>query len=645
MPESVVWRPSPERIARSRLQRFLDAHGLADVEALRARSAADPAWFWEAVLRDLEWAWSEPPRAVLELPEGPAFARWFPGGRCNLAHNAVERHLSTARRLQLALVWEGEDGAVVRWTYRDLWREVCRLAGALADLGVGPGVPVGCFLPMLPEAAATLLACAHLGAVFVPLFSGYGAEAAATRLADVGARVVVTADGFYRRGRVVPLKQTADAASALAGCVQRQLVVRRLRTDVPWREGRDLDYAEAVRGRPDDRRPHACASDDPWMIIYTSGTSGRPKGAVHVHPGFPVKSAQDLAHCFDLQPGDLLFWFTDMGWMMGPWEVCGSLLLGATMLLYEGTPDHPDPGRLWSLVERHGVTHLGVSPTVVRAAMAHGPEWVRRHDLSSLYVLGSTGEPWNPEPWRWFFEEVGGGRCPVINYSGGTEIGGGILGGFPHTPLAPCAFGGPIPGVPADVLDEEGRPVRGRVGELCLLGPWVGMTQGFWRDRERYLDTYWSRWPGVWVHGDWARVDEDGFWYIEGRSDDTLKVAGKRVGPAELESALVSHPAVREAVAVGVPHPVKGEAAVLFAILRPGFGAGEDLRAELRDHVAARLGAALRPEDVRFADDIPRTRNGKLMRRVVRAAWLGLPAGDVSALENPQAVEAIRQAR
>ena len=381
------------------------------------------------------------------------------------------------------------------------------------------------------------------------------------------------------------------------------------------------------------------------MVIYTSGTTGRPKGAVHVHGGFPVKGAQDLAHGFDLRAGDTLFWFTDLGWMMGPWAISGALLLDARLVIYEGTPDHPGPDRLWSIVERHRVTHMGLSPTVIRALMAHGEEPVRSHDRSSLRVLGSTGEPWNPDPWWWFFREAGEGRCPIVNYSGGTEVSGGILSGNPLTPIRPCSFAGPNVGVAADVVDAEGRPVRGRVGELVIRQPLPGMTRGFWNDRERYLDAYWRRLPGVWVHGDWALVDEDGYWFIQGRSDDTLKIAGKRVGPAEVESAAVAHPAVVEAAAVGLPHDVKGESIAVFVVLGRGETDGPDLRAAIAAQVVRELGKALKPDLVAVLPALPKTRSGKVMRRVIRAAWLGLDPGDVSALDDPTAIEAIRALR
>jgi acetyl-CoA synthetase len=385
------------------------------------------------------------------------------------------------------------------------------------------------------------------------------------------------------------------------------------------------------------------AADDPFMIIYTSGTTGQPKGAFHLHTGFPIKAAQDMAHLFDVQPGDTLFWFTDLGWMMGPWAIMGTLILGGTLFLYDGTPDYPGPDRIWEMIARHSVTHLGISPTVIRALMPHGAEWPRKHDLSTLRVLGSSGEPWNPPSWRWYFEHVGGGQCPIMNYSGGTEVSGGILGCTTIQPIRATSFSTAVPGMAATVLDETGKPVRGGVGELVVTKPWVGMTHGFWNDSARYEETYWSRFPGVWTHGDWAIHDPDGYWYIVGRSDDTLKVAGKRVGPAEVESAAVTHPAVLEAAAIGVPHEVKGETITVFVVLRPGHEPGDGLRAEIRAEIGKQLGKALLPESVRFCSDLPRTRNAKIMRRVIRARYLDQDLGDLSSLENPAAVDAVAE--
>jgi acetyl-CoA synthetase len=643
--QPVVWEPGEQQLARSRALAFAREHGLDDWDALCARAAADPAWFWGAVLEHLGIVWTQPYTHVLEMPEGPEWPRWFIDGRMNYVTSAVDRFL-TDRPEKVALRWEGEDGATAALSYRDLAAAVNRLANGLRALGIGKGDRVGIYLPMLAETAIATLACGKVGALFVPIFSGYGAEAAASRLQDAGARLLITADGFYRRGRVVSIKATADAAVALSPSVEHVIVVRRCADETPWTAGRDVWWHELTAAHSADCATEDTAADDPYMLIYTSGTTGRPKGAVHTHAGFPIKAAQDLAFCFDLQDDDTLFWITDLGWMMGPWLIAGGLIAGASILLYEGTPDYPEPDRLWQVVERHGATVLGISPTLVRALMGRGEEWVARHAMPSLRALGSTGEPWNPGPWRWAFEHIGKGRCPIVNYSGGTEISGGIVAATTIHPQKPCAFNGPVPGMAADVVDDTGHSVRGTVGELVVRGPWVGMTNGFWHDRERYLDTYWSRIPGLWVHGDWAMVDEDGYWYILGRSDDTLKVAGKRVGPAEIESAAVAHPAVQEAAAIGVPHEVKGEAIVVFAILKPGIEESETVRDGIRGTVAQQLGRPLQPDRVLFVNDLPKTRNAKIMRRVIRGRYLGQPdLGDLSALENPAAVEEIGTAR
>lgn len=643
---SVVWEPSAADLERSRLLRFIRQHDIADYDALLARAAADPAWYWDAVVQHLDLTWYTPYEQVLDVSQGLPWPRWFVNGRYNYVHDALDKRAAGPDRDRLALTWEGDDGSVRQLTFGQLAAETNRLAHALRQLGIGKGDRVGIFLPMLPETAVATLACSKIGAVFIPIFSGYGAEAAATRLSDCDARLLITADGFFRRGKIVPMKSTADAAAALAPSVEHLLVYRHAGNEVAWQPERDRWWHEALADQPTTYATEQTAGDDPYMIIYTSGTTGRPKGAVHTHAGFPIKAAHDLALCFDLQEDDRLFWVTDLGWMMGPWAIAGALMLGATLVLYEGTPDYPQPDRLWQLVERHEATILGVSPTAIRALMNHGDDWATRHPMPTLRAFGSTGEPWNPGPWEWLFAVAGQRRRPILNYSGGTEISGGIVGCVTIKPQKPCAFTGPVPGMDAEIVDASGQPVRGAVGELVIRGPWVGMTNGFWRDPERYLETYWTRWPDVWVHGDWAMVDEDGFWYILGRSDDTIMVAGKRVGPAEVESATVAHPAVQEAAAIGVPDAVKGEAVVVFAILRPGYTASDQLREEIRDAVTTRLGRPLRPADVRFVSDLPRTRNAKIMRRVIRASYIGQQdLGDLSALENPAAVEEISRAR
>jgi acetyl-CoA synthetase len=650
--EPIAWRPTSEYLNKSRLLKFMHQHGMERYDELLTRATADPAWFWGAVATDLDLRWHRPYTQVMDTSSGVAWTRWFVGGQFNYTATALDKHVGLmgegvlpAQPDHLALIWEGEEGTVRHLTYAELTRLTNQTANALANLGVGKGDRVGIFMPMIPEVAAATLACGKLGAIFIPIFSGYGAEAAATRLRDAGAKVLITADGFYRRGKVVPMYETAHEACQQAPSVQKMVIVRRVGRDLALQTERDLWWHDAVDGQSSDFATVATEAEDPYMIIYTSGTTGKPKGAVHAHCGFPVKGAQDLAHCFDLQPDDTLFWLTDIGWMMGPWAISGTLMLGATLLLYDGTPDYPGPDRLWDLAEKHHVTVMGVSPTAIRSLMSHGTDPVTRHDLAALRVIGATGEPWNVEPWKWCFTYVGGGRCPIINYSGGTEISGGIVGCTTITPIKPCSFAGPVPGMAADVVNEAGDSVRGAVGELAIRGPWPGMTRGFWNDRERYLETYWSRIPGLWVHGDFAAVDDDGFWYILGRSDDTIKVAGKRLGPAEAESAAVSHPAVAEAAAIGATHPIKGETLVLFIVLRPGATPSDELTEAIRAKVAETLGPALKPGAILYVSQLAHTRNGKILRRLMRQSYLGLPLGDLSSLENPAALDEVAASR
>jgi len=561
----------------------------------------------------------------------------------NLAHVCVDRWAERTPQA-LAVVWEGEEGGVRRITYREMRETSDRLANALASLGVQSGDAVGIFLPMTPEAVVSVMACAKLGAVFLPIFSGFGADAVAMRLADAEAKVLIAADGFPRRGKQVAMKEIADEALAGAPSVRHVVVVDRGgRTDTPWTDGRDLAWPSLLAEQPDRFETAHLEPEHPLFVAYTSGTTGKPKGAVHVHGGFLVKIAEEVAYQTDVGPGDLLFWFADLGWIMGPWEIVGATALGATVFLYDGAPNHPGPDRIWSMVERHRVTHLGVSPTLIRALIPSGEEPVRSHNLSSLRILASTGEPWNPEPYRWFFEEVGKGRLPIINLSGGTEVGACFLSPHPISPLKPCTLRGPALGMDVAVFRPDGtRAGPGEVGELVCRQPWPAMTRGLRGDPERYLDTYWRRFPGVWCHGDWASVDEDGLWFLHGRSDDTMNVAGKRLGPAEVESILTLHPCVAEAAVIGIPDEVKGEAIWCFVVAKGREP--PDLPEALKTLVAKHLGKAFRPSRVVVVPELPRTRSAKILRRAIRSTVTGAEPGDLSSLENPNALAAIRAA-
>lgn len=641
--QQIVWRPNQGYLQRSRLKRFMDRHGLATYEQLMERSTTDISWFWEAVFDDLGIEFFEPYSQVVDLSRGFQWPEWCVGGKLNIVHNCLDKWIDTPTQNRVAIRWEAEEGDERLLTYRDLYHEVNRMASALRADGLGKGDAIGLFMPMVPEIVIALLAIAKIGGVILPLFSGYGPGAVATRLADAEAKAVFTADGMFRRGKSIAMKPIVDQALEDIPSVQKVIVYKRTGMDVPMSSRRDVWWHDFIAGQPAKAQTEHTDAEDLLMIIYTSGTTGRPKGAVHTHCSFPIKSAQDMAHGFDIQEFDTMFWMTDMGWMMGPWEVFGVLILGASMLIYEGAPNYPDVDRVWALVERHSVTCLGLAPTFVRAIMPYGDEPVLRHDLSSLRILGSTGEVWNPDPWCWLFETVGQGKVPIINYSGGTEISGGIVMGNVLRPLKPCAFSGVPPGMAADVVNESGQSVKGEVGELVVRQPWIGMTRGFWKDQQRYLETYWSRFPDLWVHGDFAVIDEDGMYYILGRSDDTIKVAGKRIGPAEVENVLVSHPVVTEAAAIGVPDEIKGQVVIAFVVLQDNSEPTEALRAELRLRVTKELGKPLAPRDIRFVRDIPKTRNAKVMRRLIRSAYLSEELGDLGALVNPDALEEIRQ--
>jgi acetyl-CoA synthetase len=601
-----AWQPDANTIERAQLTRFLQFTGHCTFDAMYRWSVDDVPAFTDAVLRFLRIPFTHPYKQVVDTTRGIEWPLWCVGGRLNIASACLHPHPPD----RVAVVWEGEEGTTRALTYGELAVKVSAFAARLLSLGVKRGDGVAIHLPMMPETVVALLACAHIGALAVPLFSGYGPGAIETRLRDVNAKVLITFDAFPRRGLPV--------TGAKCEFVPHVIVIPRNGTD-------DTGHAPVAD----------TAAEDPLIAIYTSGTTGRPKGILHTHCGFPVKSAQDMCFGIDVGAGTRICWVTDIGWMMGPWLIYGALLLGATICLYDGAPDYPGPGRMWEFCERHKVEVLGISPTLVRALAVHGSDPVRVHDLSSVRLFASTGEPWNPDPWWWLFREVGQSRIPIINYSGGTEISGGILCGNPLLPIKPCAFAAACPGIAADILE----------GELVIRKPWIGMARGFVNDPQRYIDTYWSRFPGIWTHGDWASRDEDGHWYILGRSDDTLKVAGKRIGPAEVESILVAHDDVVEAAVIGVPHDVKGECMIAFCVLRPGVQGTAALASQLRDSVGTELGKPLRPEAVYFVPAIPRTRNAKVMRRVIRAAWMGNDPGDTTALENPQSVETIRSAR
>jgi acetyl-CoA synthetase len=617
----VVWTPDAATIEHANATRLVRRAGVSDYAELVRRSQADPAWFWPLCIDDMGLELS-PWERVYDDSRGPEWTTWFVGSKLSIAHNCVHRW--AARRPDaIAAVGLSEDGTRRELTFAELSRDVTRLAEELVSLGVRPGDRVGIFLPMSPDVAVASNAIAHVGAVQVPIFSGFAAPAVAQRLEASEAKVVITQTESSRRGKPVPmlaiLEEAMRDAAASAHVVLAPFELDRHPGELPALE---VD------------------SETPYLLTYTSGTTGTPKGVVHVQGGFLVSIAREVCYQADVHEGDVVHFATDMGWIMGPWTVVGVGALGGTIVFAEGAPDWPEHDRLWRTVEQERVTSLGLSPTLARALLPNGDP---QSDLSSLRTFVTTGEPWNPEPYRWLFENVGGSRVPIINCSGGTEVGACFLSPTPVGPIKACSLGGPALGMAMDVVDDAGNSLvgTGEVGELVCRKPFPGMTRGFWRDPDKFIEAYWSRLPGVWVHGDWASADADGFWFLHGRSDDTMNIAGKRIGPAEFESAAVGHPAVREAAAIGVPHPVKGETAWIFCCLLPGAEVTED---EVAAHVAGELGKAFRPDRILFVDALPKTRSAKIVRRALKATALGTDPGDLSSLENPESLDAIEAA-
>jgi acetyl-CoA synthetase len=635
--ESRVFPPPPE-FAREAHLGSLEAY-----RTLHARSLSDPEAFWAEQAGSL--AWMRPWDRVLDWQ--PPFARWFDGGLLNLSANCLDRHVATWRRNKAAIVWEGEPGEVRTLTYLQLLQEVCRCANALKALGVGKGDRVGIYMPLVPEAAVAMLACARIGATHSVVFGGFSAEALRDRMNDAQAKAIVTADGGFRRGAVVPLKANVDAALEGAPSVASVLVLRRTGTAVAMREGRDHWWHEAVPPASAVCAPEPVESEHPLFILYTSGTTGKPKGVVHSTAGYLLGAALTSKYVFDLKDDDTYWCTADIGWVTGhSYVVYGPLANGATTLLYEGAPNHPQPDRFWDIVERHRVSIFYTAPTAIRAFVRWGDQWPQKHDLSSLRLLGTVGEPINPEAWMWYRKVIGGERCPIVDTWWQTETGGIMITPLPGaTPTKPGSGTLPFFGVEAAVVDGEGREVpAGAGGYLVVRRPWPSMLRTVYGDPDRYVDQYWKRFPGIYFTGDGARRDADGYFWIMGRVDDVINVAGHRLGTMEVESALVSHPLVAEAAVVGRPDDLKGQALVAFVTVQMGQDPDDALRAQLKEHVVKEIGAIARPDDIRFSEALPKTRSGKIMRRLLRDIAAGKETlGDTTTLEDYSVLARLRE--
>jgi acetyl-CoA synthetase len=609
------------------------------------KSLDDIEEFWEQEARKLEWFRTWDRVLDWDIP----FAKWFPGGMLNASYLCVDRHLKNWRRNKVAIYWEGENGEERTLSYSQLGREVNRLASALKKLGVNDGDRVAIYLPMIPELPVAMLATAKIGAIHTVVFSGFSSMALADRVNDTEAKVIITSDGSFRRGKILSLKDTVDAALENTPSIEKVIVVKRTCQEVTMKDGRDLWYHEIVKDAEENVPSEPFESTHPLYILYTSGTTGKPKGIVHSTGGYMVFINSMYKWVFDIQE-DSVYWCTaDVGWVTGHSSIVyAPLMHGASIVVHEGAPDYPKPDRWWEIIEKYKVTIFYTSPTAIRMFMRYGDDWPKKHDLSSLTILGSVGEPINPEAWMWYFKNIGGERCPIVDTWWQTETGGIMISPAPGIGLVPLKPGSatfPLPGIDAEVVDENGRPVPSGVrGFLILKKPWPGMLMTLYKDPERYKQSYWSRFPNAYYTGDYCMKDDDGYLWLLGRADEVLKIAGHRLGTMELESAVVSHPAIAEAAVIGKPHEIKGETIVVFAILRQGYNPSDELKKDLTEHLRKTVGPVATPDEIFFVSKLPKTRSGKIMRRVLKALASGLPIGDVTTLEDEASVEEAKQA-
>jgi len=632
-----IWKPPKEVVDESNVKVYMDKKNYKSYKDFVKYSCENIRKFWSEMIEDLNIDLFEDYKEVLDISKGVEWAKWFIDGKVNVTYNALDRHKTD----KTAFIWYGENGEVEKISYFELKDKVARLAGYLKEIGIKKGDVIATYLPMLPETIVTLFATLKVGAIFAPIFSGFSPSAVAQRLSDSEAKLLVTCDGYYRRGKVIELKKMADEAIKLSNLNIKKLVVKRAYLEISLEENEQY-FDEALKSK----RFEECEqtnTEDPALLLYTSGTTGKPKGSIITHIGALLQPTKEINFNMDLKENGTLFWITDIGWMMGPWQIIGSQTLHATHVIFEGAIDYPEQDRIWRIIEDSHVTAFGFAATVARILKRYGSKIAKNRDLSSIRTFGNTGEPIDPDTWLWIMKEIGEEKRPFINLSGGTEIFGCFLLPSPVVELKPSTLWGPGLGMDVDVFDDEGNPVRGKIGYLVCKKPAPSMTKGFWKDEKRYIETYWSKYPSVWYHGDLALIDEDGFWYLLGRTDDTIKVAGKRIGPAEIEGAINNHYAVSESACIGIPHELKGEEIACFVVLKKGYEDYKKIENEIREKVIKDIGKAFEPSKIYFVKDLPKTRSGKIMRRIIRNVVLNKELGEISVLENPDSIEEIKK--
>jgi acetyl-CoA synthetase len=640
--EKRVFKPKEDFVKQTNVKQWMDQHNIKNLDDLY-KKAEDWEWFWKEISKDLV-VWYKPYDKVVDW-KAP-WVKWFTGAQYNIVHDALDKHAKSWRKNKVAFIFEGEPGDVKKLTYNDLYIEVNKLANALKKLGVKKGDRIGIYMPMIVELPIAMLACAKIGAIHSVVFSGFSSYAFRDRVNDCEAKVVITCDGFWRRGKKVYLKEQSDLALEEAPSVEHVIVCKRTGDGVPWTAGRDVWWHDLVFDSPKECETEKLDANDPLFFLYTSGTTGKPKGIIHAHGGYAVGTAYTLKWVFDTKDEDIWWCAADIGWITGhSYIVYAPLILGATSIIYEGAPNWPQPDRWWEIIEKYNVTQLYTSPTSIRLFMKYGEEWPKKHDLSTLRILGSVGEPINPEAWIWYYKNIGQEKCQIMDTWWQTETGHFVISPLPLTPLKPGSATRPLPGLSADVYNEQAQSVQNAGGNLVLTHPWPGMLRGIYKNPKRYEDTYWSKFKGIYLAGDVTRKDNDSYFWIQGRADDVLNVSGHRIGNSEVESALVSHPLVAEAAVIGKPHDLKGESITSYVVLKGNADPSEELRKELREHVGNEMGKIARPDEIWFVHDVPKTRSGKIMRRVIRSRALGKDVGDTSTLANPEAVDEIGKAK
>ncbi|MEK7627456.1 MAG: AMP-binding protein [Patescibacteria group bacterium] len=645
-----IWEPYGDYLHKSNIALFMKRYGIKTYQELIKRSTDNIEWFWNACVNDLKIEWFKKYRTLYDNTWGMPWTHWFLDGKINIVHNCLDRHIRDGKGEEIAFYWEGNDENSIAFTYQKLYEKVCCASQALVKNGIGKNDVVGIYMSFIPETVIIMFAAMKIGAIALPIMSGFGAEAMAERLRIAKAKILFTSDGFPLRNKIIQLKNNINEILKTIPSLKKTIVIKRLKIETIMEKDRDIfwdDFLKMANGAK-NIETQSLNAEHPALILFTSGTTGKPKGAIHTHAGALTQTTKEIKYYFDYKKNDIFFWYTDIGWMMGPWEILGVQFFGGTYVIFEGKPDWPDHNRLFRIIEKYKVSIFGIAPTAIRILKSFDDDFLKKYDISSLRILGSTGETWDKESYLWYFKNIGNKKCPIINISGGTEIIGCFLSPLPIMPLKPCTLGGPGLGMDIDVFNDNGTPTRGKIGHLVCKKPFPSMTKGFIGDngKKKYIETYFSRWPDTWYHGDFAKTDKDGFWFLYGRSDDVIKVAGRRVGPAEIEDCLMSHQSVKEAAVIGIPDKLKGEKIVCFvcfSVLWSKLIQKETAEELLKKYVSEKLGKTLCPDIIYFVSALPKTRSGKIPRKLIKKVYMGEKIDDISSIENPQVLKEIRE--